>query len=459
WSEKGAQKDDLIFIVGNPGTTSRLNTVAQLNYERDYYISDLLDALKFFRAKFYEYTERGPEQKRQIWIKILNIENYVKRYTGRYDALANKKIMAKIARDESFLKAKAKENKELKKVVGKSWEKLAKVQEKKIKRHKELAYREVYSRIGILGNSSLSNMANTIVRYAREMEKPNEKRFEEFRDSNLESVKFKLFSPAPIYPEMEEYILSSAFGYVAEKLGRNDDYTKALLGGQSPTSLADKLVSGTKLKDIEFRKKLIAGGKKAVDKCKDPMIVWARNIADLYSQSRQWYEDTVQGVEAAEGNNIAKVRFAVYGNNIYPDATGTLRLSYGKPAGYELGTTLVAYKTSFFGMFARAAEFDNEMPFTLPEKIANRKAYINMNTPLNIVSMHDTFGGNSGSPLFNKNLEYVGLLFDRNIQGLDRNYIYTETRGRTVSVHSAGITETLKNIYQADGLLEELMSR
>jgi hypothetical protein len=196
-----------------------------------------------------------------------------------------------------------------------------------------------------------------------------------------------------------------------------------------------------------------------VEASQDPMIVWARGLDASYRELRQWIEDNIESVEALEGNKIAKARFALYGKSTYPDATFTLRLSYGRVAGYDQGTTKVPYKTTFYGLYDRSASFDNQHPFDIPEKVALARAKVDLSTPLNFVTTNDIIGGNSGSPVFNRDAEYVGLIFDGNIQSLAGRYAYSDEQSRAVSVHSSGIVEAMRKIYGMGALADELTSK
>jgi hypothetical protein len=210
---------------------------------------------------------------------------------------------------------------------------------------------------------------------------------------------------------------------------------------------------------VEFRKSLLEGGVSAVEKSTDPLIVMVRKIDPILRQLRREKEEKVDSIEAAAGEKIAKARFAIYGKTLPPDATFTPRLSYGTVAGYELGTTFVPYKTTFHGLFDRAASFDYKPPFNLPKRVMAAKSTVDLTTPFNFVCTADIIGGNSGSPVINRNGEIVGLIFDGNIQSLPWNYLYSDDTGRSVAVHSAGIIEALRKIYDAGPLADELQGR
>jgi hypothetical protein len=449
WSKEGAKEGELVFVSGHPGSTDRLKTVKQLEYERDHRLPTRLEQLALRRKAYYDYSARGSEQARRAKDRIFGVENSIKAISGEYEGLQEPKLMAQKVQAEEGFRKQVEGREDLAKLAGQSWDRLAAADEKLVKRHRELNYRKI-------DGSKLAGFAQTIVRLVAEVEKPNEKRLEEFRDSALESLKFRLFSPAPIYPDMEEAMLGVLLRESLDKLGPEDPYVKAALGGQEPEAAAKALIGGTKLMDAEERKRLVAVGRKAVESSKDPLIVWARAIDPVYRELRKWYEDEVQSVQSLEGNKIAKARFALYGKSAYPDATFTLRLSYGRVAGYELGTTKVPYKTTFYGLYDRAASFDNKPPFDLSRMSEERKADVELSTPLDFVTTNDIIGGNSGSPVFNRDAEYVGLIFDGNIQSLVWRYAYTDERGRAVAVHSSGILEGLRKIYRMYSLADEL---
>ena len=311
----------------------------------------------------------------------------------------------------------------------------------------------VYSRLG--------QIAQTLVSYSEEIGKPNEARYDEFRDSKLESLKFGLFSPAPIYPDMEEAILASWLTDAEQTLGKDDPFVRAALQGSTPAAVAKSVVSQTKLSDVAVRKALFEGGATAIKNSDDPLIVLARRVEPVIRELRAWNEQKIQNVDAVAGQKIAAARFAVYGKNVSPDATGSLRISYGKVLGYEEDTTLVPYKTTFNGLYDRAASFDEKPPFDLPQRFRDGKSKLELATPMNFVYTADTIGGNSGSPVINRNAEVVGLNFDSNIQKLPNRYWYIdeEEGSRAVGVHSAAIIEALRKLYGAEKLAAEITGR
>jgi hypothetical protein len=450
WSKAGAADGELVFVAGHPGSMSRSKTVAQLEYIRDHEQPTALEMYQRRLTALRQYAAGGPEQERRALDLIFGLENAFKARKGYLLAFQDPRLMREKTAGEAALQAFVAKDSAFSASCGSSWDRIAAAQKGLIRRHDGLHYR------GQNEFGRLPDIATTIVRYVVEVAKPNEKRFEEYRDSNLESLRFTLFSPAPVYPDFEEALLANELQESLDKLGPDDPWVKAALQGRPPAEVAHELVSGTQLADVEMRKRLVGGGRTAVEKSKDPLIVWARRVDPAYREIRTWYEDNVQSVEMLEGNQIARARFALYGRSLYPDATFTLRLSYGKVAGYEQGTTRVPYKTTYYGLYDRAASFDDKPPFDLPAAVARAKTVIDLSTPLNFVTTNDIIGGNSGSPVLNRAGEFVGIIFDGNIQGLVEDFAYDEVVARAVAVHSSGILEGLRRIYGMDALADEL---
>ena len=309
--------------------------------------------------------------------------------------------------------------------------------------------------------SRLATIANQIVTYKIETAKPNDKRYPEYRDSRLDAWKTAVLSPAPIYLDMEEAALTHWMQEAVKVLGSDDPFIKAALGNAAPADVVRRAVRETRLMDVDARKALIDGPADAIAKSTDPMIVLARNVEPIVRELREWNETHINDVEASNGTKIAQARFAVYGKSMPPDANSNLRLSYGKVAGYEEDTTLVPFKTTFFGLYDRALSFGEMEPYHLPQRYKDAQQKLDLATPLNFVYTADTIGGNSGSPVFNRNAEIVGLNFDSNNQKLSNRYWYIDDNegSRAVAVHTAGIVEVLNKLYDANDLVKELLAQ
>ena len=452
WSTTGPRDEEFVILSGNPGSTARLLTIAQIQYQRDVGNPLQKQVWTSRRDALSHYAGRGPEQARQAGSTTRSLNNSLKRLVGQQEGLMNPRMMAKKEAEEKALRGAVAGRPDLQKAYTDSWDQIGD------------AYRALPTMAGRIAFSSftpsrLGTIASQLVRYAQEMQKPNDKRYDEFRDSKLDSFTFALMSPAPIYPEMEVAVLEAWLEEGLKTLGPNDPFIKAALGGSTPAAAAKQAVSGSTLANIALRYSFRLGGTDAIAKSDDPMIALARRVEPVIRELRAWNEEHILNVEASAGERIAKARFAVYGKTLPPDANFNLRISFGRVLGYEEDTTLVPYKTTFFGLFDRARSFDEKPPYDLPRRYREGKNKLDLSTPLNFVYTADTIGGNSGSPVINRNGELVGLNFDSNIQKLPNRYWYVDEAegGRAVAVHSAAIIEALKKLYGADRLVREIL--
>ncbi len=332
------------------------------------------------------------------------------------------------------------------------WEKIAEIQ--KIRAKEIRPYTMLEAAAGF--NTEYFGIARTLLRAADELPKNNAERMPEFTISNLDSLKDRLFDDAKIYPEFEFTKLADGLTFLAGQLGYNDPLVQKVLNGKSPTARARELIDGTKVGDVELRKKLFDGGAKAVDSAKDPMIELARIIDPEARRLRKIMDEQIGEVSRQAYAEITKVKFALEGTSTYPDATFTLRLSFGVVKGYEENGKKVPFETTFAGLYERSKENDDKEPFDLPKPWVDRKSKLNLKTPFNFVCTADIIGGNSGSPVVNREGEVVGLIFDGNIQSLSLDFAFSEVQARAVSVHSQGIVEALRKVYDADELADEM---
>lgn len=454
WSAQGPADGEFVLAIGNPGSTNRLLTLTQVQYQRD--VGNLLQ-MKVWNSRrdaLVRYGATGSEPSRRALNTVRSLSNSIKRLVGQQEGLSNQRMMAGKEQDEKALRAAVSSRPESQQAYGNAWDEIADA-------YRDLPTYAKRTAFSTIAHSRLGQIASTLVRYSEEVGKPNEERYEEFRDSKLDSLKFNLFSPAPIYADMDGAIIGSWLADAEQTLGTEDPFVRAALQGSTPAALAKTVVSGTKLGEVAVRKALFEGGPDAIKKSDDPLIALARRIEPIIRELRAWNEEKIQSVETAAGQKIAAARFAVLGRNVYPDATSSLRISYGRVLGYEEDTTLVPYKTTFNGIYERAASFDEKPPFDLPQRWRDGKSKLDLVTPINFVYTADTIGGNSGSPVINRNAEVVGLNFDSNIQKLPNRYWYVDEAegGRAVAVHSAAIIEALRRLYGAEKLAAEITGR
>jgi Peptidase S46 len=451
WNPKGAGDGELVFVSGHPGATQRLSTYAELEFDRDTSTALIIQSLKRRIATLKDYSARGPEQTRQATTLIFGMENSRKVFEGREEGLQSKNLMDKKRKEEEDFKAKVAANPEWEKDYGDAWDLDARAIEKEKSRVNQLFFRAV--------DSQLAQLAINTVTYVAEIKKPDGERLPGYHESQLESLKHRLFSPAPIYPEMEIVRMSSALQADVAGIGADDPWVNAVLNGRTPQQAATELITGSKLADPAVRKALVDGGQAAIDASTDSLIVMARKIDPIRREQITWFEKNVQSEQQRAGEKLGKARFAVFGKNAYPDATFTLRLSYGQVKGYPMNGTIAPYKTTLYGLYDRAASFDNKEPFDLPKRYIDGKDKLDLAAPFNFVTTNDIIGGNSGSPVVNRNGDIVGLVFDGDIESLVGDFVYDSYQNRTVAVHTTAMTECLKKLYGAQALVDELIAK
>lgn len=454
WSETGAADGEFVLVSGYPGSTARLLTISQLAYQRDVGNPLQKQVWETRRRALENYAKLGPEQARQANPGMRSFANSLKRLAGQQEGLLNPRNFGRKEAEEKDLRDKLALKADLNRQYAPAWDAIAAA----YKQLPAMANRLAFSNIAA---SRLASIAQQIVTYHIETAKPNAQRYPEFRDQRLEAFKNSLYSPAPIYLDMEEAALADWLTEARKVLGPNDPFIKAALGNAEPSEVVRRAVRETKLIDPAARRALIEGPASAIASSADPMIILARRVEPIARELREWNEKNIANVETANGTKIAQARFAVYGKTIPPDANSQLRIEYGAVKGYEEDTTLVPFKTTFFGLYDRAFGFGEKTPFELPESVKNRRERVDLSTPLNFVYTADTIGGNSGSPVINRNGEIVGLNFDSNLQKLSNRYWYIEEAegSRAVGVHTAGILEALRKIYDASELANELTAK
>jgi hypothetical protein len=448
WSKNAARDGDLTFVTGHPGRTSRLYTVAQLAFERDVSLVQQLIHGSELRGMLTAFGERGAEQRRISEDSLFGVENWMKSAKGRQRALADPAFFAQKVKAEQELRRRVNANGKWKKEYGNAWAGMEKAVE---------ANRQIFNRYTAVERqnfgSKLFEIAKTLVLASEELAKPNQQRFSEYTEARLPGLKQERFSEAPIYDEFEIASLTFGLTKLRENLTTDDPFVKKLFGPKSPEELAKELVGGTSLKKVSARKELFEGGAKAVQASKDPLVRFLLAFTPESRALRERYENEVEPLFKQNGEKIAQAQFAVYGSEVYPDATFTLRLSYGSIKGYPENGHEVKPITNFAGAFERHTGRD---PYRLPDSWLKSKDKLDLTLPLNFVSTNDIVGGNSGSPVVNKNAEVVGLIFDGNIQSLGGTYGFDPKVNRAVSVHSTGIVEALRKIYGADRLVKDL---
>ena len=444
WNPRPPKEGEATFVVGNPGSTARLNTASQLAFQREVALPITLATTSELRGRLIRAMQENPQREREGLDTLNGIENSLKVFIGRVKALGDPAFTSKLAAAEADLRAKSAGNA----AIGDPWSTIDAA---------VTAYRSIYLPVRFTQPSSdLYGYAQTLVFAAQERGKPNGERLPGYTDSSLPLTEKRLLDQRPIYPWLDQLTLEWSLSKAREYLGADDPDTKLLLGKASPEGLAQSLVSGTKLADPAVRKALWDGGLKAIRASDDPMIVYALRLADRQRELKQKVDADYAGPLALAGAKLSDARFAAYGDRVYPDATFTLRISYGKVAGWTERGNEVPYQTTLGGTFDRAT---GNAPFDLPSGFVANKAKIDPRATYNFVTTNDIIGGNSGSPVIDRAGTVIGAAFDGNIHSLGGNYGYDGTLNRTVVVSSDAVQEALEKIYPAPALVKELAGK
>jgi hypothetical protein len=454
WSKDGAKDGELIFVTGHPGSTRRLNTVDHFRFLRDIEYPSRLEVLARREIALQQLSIRGAEEERIARDDLFSVQNSRKALRGVLAGLLDPKVFAEKQRAEVELRAKVAVSSNLG-ASQEDWAKIAKARE---------AFNEFYEEYNLLEGgrafwSHLHTIARTLVRLAEEKEKPNAERLPGFRESDMDTLELNLYSTAPIYPLLEKATLADSLTHFATHFGSEHPLVQMVLAGKSPIDRASDLVNGTKLMDVEERKRVSAGGKAAILASTDPMIILARTADPAARSVRKKYEDYVQSLERDAYGNISRAIFSIRGTDVYPDATFTLRLAFGVLKGWNEDGKDIPAATTLAGAFEKHDEHHGKEPFNLPQSWLDARSKLKLSVPFNFCSTADIIGGNSGSPVVNRAGEVVGIIFDGNIHGLILDIAYTEERARAISVASQAIVEALRKIYGAERVANELQGQ
>lgn len=452
FSKTGVKEGDAVFVIGNPGRTNRLLTVSQLEFSRDVTYPYTLSTLDNLVRIYSDFLAKHPEKKLKYQTRLFSFSNSQKAYAGRLAGLRDPYLMARKADFERKFKQAVLGNPQLKAKYGNLWDEIAKYQVEKAKLFPEV---QAYTYAGP-SRSVYFRIANDLVEFAQQIKLPEEKRAENYRGEKLAVTKSRIY-PTEIEPELEKAILVYQLNYMKSVFGDKNQAFNELLKGKTPEQAVDDLLNSTILTDKEKVNALLNDDPDKILNSNDPFIAFVVKTKDRANEVMDRYR-AVSAKESAKLQLLGRAIFDVYGTSIPPDATFTLRIADGVVKSYEYNGTIAPPITTFYGLYDRHYSFkDTERrDWDLPERWKNPPATFDLSTPLNFVSTNDIIGGNSGSPVVNKNLEVVGLIFDGNIESLPGDIIYVDEKNRAVSVHVKGILEALKHIYKADRLVKEL---
>jgi hypothetical protein len=451
WSAHGAGDNELIFVSGNPGRTNRLDTVDALRYQRDIAYPYTLSRLNSLEVMLTAWGARTDENARRARETLFGVANSRKARDGGLAGLLDPAVFAQKREAEKQLRAAVEQHSDMQ-ATASAWDRIAEAQKARARHLHQYSALER----GLGFDSTLFQLARELVRAAEEKAKPERERLREFTEARRSSLELQLFSEEPIYKDFEIIKLTNSLTWLSSQLLSDRKLFRQIMADKSPGDRAAELVQNCKLESVELRKKLYEGGKTAVDASNDPMILLARLIDPASRAVRKQMESQVEEVERQAYGQIAKAKYEIEGKNTYPDATFTLRLAFGTVKGYEEQGKHIPFETHFAGLYQRAEEHHDKEPFDLPKRWVERKYKLDLNTPFNFVSTADIIGGNSGSPVINKEAEIVGLIFDGNIQSLVLDFLYTDKESRAVSVHSLALTEALRKVYDAGALADEI---
>jgi hypothetical protein len=442
----GPAAGELVFVPGHPGSTARLQTRAQLEFDRDVPLPITLMRASELRGRFIQFGSDNPANGRIVEAPLDSLQNVIKVRRKELDALNDDALLAGKTESEERLRAIAH-------IEGPDpWHEI----ESATLRERALYLRYTFLESGAGFNSGLFRDARLLVRGADERAKRNTDRLREYTDASLPAIQRELYANDPVYAELEMLTLSYSLERMREWLGPDDPLVRGLLSKESPAALAARLIAETKLDDVEVRKHLWQGGKAAVDASLDPMIELARSIDADARAVRKQYDDEVEAPVAAAAQRIAAARFKSYGTHVYPDATFTLRLNYGTVQGWVENGAAVEPFTYLGRAFERAT---GASPFKIPDSWMKAKERLDMRTPFCISTNNDIVGGNSGSPLVAADGRIVGLMFDGNIHSIAGHYWFNAANNRAVAVHPAIIREALDKVYGDASLLSELNAK
>jgi hypothetical protein len=444
WSDAGAADGELVFVCGNPASTQRITTAVAVKNLRDVFMPYLLNYFSRMEIALQQYSNESPEHRRRAIEDLFGVQNSRKAMTGMLQGLQTPEFMHKKEQSEQALRSRLAADPKLRHYDD-AWRQIAEVEKQKA---------AIYGLIPEFRNRYYT-MAMQLVLMAAEDQKPSADRLREYRDSNRESLELQLFSTAPLYDDLEATMLGTELAIFVERRGGDDPTVVTMLGGKSPRERAAELISQSSLAKVDVRKQLADGGQASVEASDDALIRFFRAIEPEYRRLRE-QRDELDELNRQAYAEINEAKVAVEGTSGYPDATFSLRLAFGLVKGYEEGGEQIPPWTTMGGAFEHEEVHETKEPWQLPESWHKAKKKIDGSTPLNFVSTADIIGGNSGSPVINKEGELVGLIFDSNLQGLTASYFYDDMVSRALSVHSSAIREALANVYGATELAKQL---
>lgn len=451
WSNAGAREGDAVFVTGNPGRTNRLLTVDQLKFNRDKQYPFIMMLIDNLVEVYSDYIAEYPDKQSQFETRLFGLENSQKAYRGRLGGLNNPDLMGRRVDFEQTFQAEVRQREDLQEEYGALWGEIAELQQEKRDIFNEM---QAFAVRG-LGRSALFTIAADVVEFALQLQLPEEQRQDKYKDENLEKTMEELYPADGVDTILEERILIRQLEYMKSILGADDPDLRPLFAGQDPVTVAAGIMQSSLLTSKEDTEELLTQDPERILNAPDPLIQFVKNTRDRSATLRNTFSG-IQSRESARVQQIGKALYEIYGTSIPPDATFTLRIADGVVKTYEYNGTIAPPYTTFYGLYDRYYSHGKKHPWVLPEQWLTPPGEFNLSTPVNFVSTNDIIGGNSGSPVINIDLEVVGLVFDGNIESLPGDFIFAEEYNRAISVHSEGILEALRYMYDAHRIVYEL---
>ncbi|HLF20434.1 MAG TPA: S46 family peptidase [Bacteroidota bacterium] len=445
FSKDGAKEGEAVFVIGNPGSTNRLQTFAQLETFRDFNYPLTITILNSRHNALSSYVEKNPDQRLKYMSQVFGISNSIKAVGGYLGGLRDPYLMARKKDFEKNFKSSVLNKSDLRSKYGDPWTDIARYEDER------RALLGETNALNLRSRSAYVSIAANLVDYANAMKTTPERIPPQLRPERIQAAR------AGLVPEIETLLLEDQLTYMKATLGGKNEAFNKLIGGRTPARVAEDISQNSVIGSKEKFDTLMAGKPEDILSSTDPVLSFAAQVALRFSELQGRLAE-IRDKQGARVQVLGKAMYEVYGTSIPPDATFTLRIADGVVKGYEYNGTIAPPVTTFYGMYDRYYSFGKKEPWGLPDAWANPPANFNMSTPINFVSTNDIIGGNSGSSVINKDLQVVGLIFDGNIESLPGNIILEETKNRAVSVHSAGILEGLERIYKADRIAKELRS-
>jgi len=452
WSDNGAEINEPVFVVGNPASTNRLKTVAQLEYYRDITYPRTLDLIDGLIETYESIIESDPERELELRDNLLNFYNSQKAYAGMLKGLRDPILMQRKRDFEDNFKSVVHSDEELNDKYGKLWENIEEIRSK---------LREISNKRYAMGMNRFSTpryffIAEELVNIADELQKPESERDEAYVGEELE-LSIESMIPENFDYEMNNKLLKQKIKIISENLSDDKKLIQKMTGGKTGDKAVDYIFSNSYLTNVDDIKELVEEGPDSILSGKDPFIYFIINTKET-SEELDTKVDELTELEDTFNEKLGRALFEVYGTSIPPDATFTLRISDGVVKSYPYNGTIASAYTTFYGMYDRYYSFNKEFPWSLPDRWEDPPEDFDLSTKLNFITTNDLTGGSSGSAMINKEAEVVGISFDGNMESLPGSFIYRTEENRAVGVHSSAIIETLEKIYNLERISEELKS-